>query len=100
MNIQEAVSQVARLPEGKVLFAKPPLTWGTEALFVELTHHNRVTKPIKDAGYEYLMGREDIANLIFFLKKKKVSSRTMAEFVIHYAINDSSPAWIDDIRGN
>lgn len=36
-------------------------------------------------------------NLIAFLKKKKVGARTIAEFVIHYAITDSAPAWIDDI---
>lgn len=68
-------------------------------MFIELTDDYRVPQPVKDAGYEYLMGRDDIANLINFLKKKRVSSRTTAEFVIHYAMNDSAPAWIDDIPG-
>lgn len=97
MNIEEAVSQFAQMPEGTVLVAKPPLTWGAEALFIELTDENRVPQPVKDAGYEYLMGRDDIANLIESLNKKRVSSRTAAEFIIHYAMNDSAPAWIDDI---
>jgi len=99
MNVEEAVSRLTQMPEGTVLVAKPPLTWGAEAMFVELTVDYRVPQPVKDAGYEYLMGRDDIANLIDFLKKKRVSSRSAAEFVIHYAMNDSAPAWIDDIPG-
>ncbi len=52
---------------------------------------------VKDDGYKYLLGRDDIEKNLTFLKKKKVSSRTIAEFIIHYAITDSSPSWIDDI---
>jgi hypothetical protein len=97
MNVEEALAKVAQMPEGSVLVAKPPLTWGAEAMVVELTDDYRVPQSVKDAGYEYLLGREDIENLLGFLKKKKVSSRTVAEFVIHYAVTDSAPAWINDI---
>lgn len=97
MNIEEAVLKVAEMSDSSVIVAKPPLTWGSEAIFVELTDDYRVPQPIKDAGYEYLLGREEIENLLAFLKKKKVGSRTTAEFVIHYSMTDSAPAWIDDI---
>lgn len=97
MTIEEAVSRWLEMSEGSVLVAKPPLTWGAEAMFVELTDDYRVPQPVQDEGYEYLLGREDIANLVDFLNGKRVSGRTSAEFVIHYAMNDSAPAWIDDI---
>jgi hypothetical protein len=97
MNVEEAMARVAQMPEGSVLVAKPPLTWGAEAMFIELTDDYRVPQAVKDAGYEYLLGRDDIANLLAFLKKKKVSSRTVAEFIIHYAVNDCAPAWINDV---
>jgi hypothetical protein len=97
MTVEEAVLRLAQAPEDSVLVAKPPLTWGAEAMFIELTDDYRVPQPVKDAGYEYLMGRDDIANLLALLKKKRLSSRAIAEFVIHYAMNDSAPAWIDGI---
>jgi len=97
MNIEEAISQFSKMPEDSVLVARAPLTWGAEALFTKLDDDYRVPQQLKDAGYEYLLGRDDIANLTELLKKKKVSKRTVAEFVIYFSINDSVPAWIDDI---
>lgn len=97
MNVEEAVANVGQMPEGSVLVAKPPLTWGAEAMFIELADDYRVPESMKDAGYEYLLARDDIENLLAFLKTKKVSRRTIAEFVIHYAMTDSTPLWINDI---
>jgi hypothetical protein len=97
MNVEEALSRAEQIPEGHVLVAKPPLTWGAEAMVVQLTDDYRVPQSVSDAGYVYLLGRDDIENLLAFLKKKRVSSRTVAEFVIHYAVTDSPPAWINDI---
>jgi hypothetical protein len=97
MNVEEAIAKVGQLREGSVLVAKPPLTCGAEAMFVALTDDYGVPQPVKDAGYEYLLGRDDIEDLLAFLKKKKVGSRTVAEFVIHYAVYDCTPAWINDI---
>lgn len=98
MNVEEALLKVSQMPEGSVLAAKPPLVWGADAIFVELTDLFHLPTPIKDAGYEYLLGRDDIEDLLTFLKKKKLSSRSVAEFIIHYAVTDSPPAWIDDIQ--
>ena len=91
------MQKVTEMPEGSALVAKPPLTWGSEAMFVDLTVDYRMPQTILDSGYQYLLGQDDLMNLIAFLKKKKVGARTIAEFVIHYAITDSAPAWIDDI---
>jgi hypothetical protein len=96
MTIEEAIAAIARAPKDSALVAKPPLTWGAEAMFVELTDDYRVPQHLCESGYQYLLGREDIETLLEFLKKK-VSSRTAAEFVIHYALTDSPPSWIDDI---
>jgi hypothetical protein len=53
MNVEEALTNVAQMPEGSVLVAKLPLTWGVETIFVEPTDDYRVPKAVKDAGYEY-----------------------------------------------
>jgi hypothetical protein len=90
MNIEDAIARFARMGENSVLVAKPPLTWGSEAMFVELTDDYRVPQPVQAAGYVYLLGRDDIGNLLEFLKRKKLGSRAIAEVVIHYAVTDSA----------
>jgi hypothetical protein len=97
MNVEEALARINQMPMDSVLVTKPPLAWGSEAMFVRLTDDGRVAESVKEAGYEYLLGREEIMNLLDFLKKKRVSSRTVAEFIINCAINDSPPSWINDI---
>jgi hypothetical protein len=97
MTVEEAVARAAEMPDGSVLVAKPPLTWASEAMFVQLTDDYGLPQHVKDDGYEYLLGRDDLDDLLTFLRKKKASSRTRAEFVIYYGMMDASPAWIDDI---
>ncbi len=97
MNVVEAIARLGEMSQTSVLVARPPLTWGSDALFVELTSDYRVPQTIKDDGYEYLLGREDIENLVKSLSRKKISAQAVAEFIIHYAMADSPPAWIDDI---
>ena len=97
VTVEEAVANLAQMPTNSVLVPKPPLTWGAEAQFVRLTDEYRVPPSVTDAGYQYLLGREDIERLFDFLKSKKVGSRTVAEFIIHYAVNDSPPSWINDV---
>ena len=97
MNVEQAVSNAAAMPEDCVLVAKPPLSWGSEAMFIQLTEDYRVPEEVQGAGFQYLLGRDDLLDLLAFLKKKRVSDRTAAEFIIHYAVTDSPPAWINDI---
>ena len=97
MNVEEAVSKVLEMPANSVIVAKPPFTWGSEALFVDLTADHGIPESVRDAGYEYVIEREELVELLAFLRTKKVGRRTRAEFVIHYALMDCAPAWIDDI---
>lgn len=97
MNVEEALVRYLEMTDNSVLVAKPPITWGAEAMFVDLTEDYAVPDHVKEAGYKYLLGKEEIENLLPFIKKKKASTRTVAEFIIHYALTDSTPSWIDDI---
>jgi hypothetical protein len=97
MTVEEAVSRVLEMSERSALVAKAPFTWGSEAMIVELTPDYGVPQPVIDAGFDYLLEREDLVGLLKYLRKKKVSSKTKAEFIIHYALTDCTPAWIDDI---
>ena len=100
MTVEEAVARIAQMPSDSVLVANPPFTWGAEAMFVELTDDFQVPEVIKNAGYQYLLEHSGIEELLEFLKKKKISSSATAAFVIHYAVNDCTPSWIDDIPDN
>jgi hypothetical protein len=97
MNVEEALSAVHQVSSESVLVAIPPITWGADAKFVLLTSDYRVPQEHLDAGYQYLLGIEDIEMLLEAASEKKMSSRTLAEFVIHYATFDSYPSWFNDI---
>ena len=97
MNIEEAMTLILQAPEEAIIVAKPPFTWGSEAKFAELQDDMHFPGWVKNEGYEYLLGREDVMHLLDDLKTKKVSSKTIAEFVIHYAVIDCTPEWINDI---
>jgi hypothetical protein len=56
-----------------------------------------VPESAKQAGFEYLLERDEIEYELEFLKTKKIGSRAVAEFIIHYAVYDSPPAWIEEI---
>lgn len=97
MKLEDMVQKVEEMSDTSALVAKAPLTWGSEAMVVELTSEYGIPEGAKDAGFEYVAGRDDLIWLLRCLEKKKVSNRTKAEFVIHYAVVDAMPAWIDDI---
>ncbi len=97
MNLEEAIEKAAQVSDEMVLVAKPPFTWGAEAQYVMLTNDCSVPKPVLDAGFEFLLDHEDLMTQLGYLKSKKVSGRTAAEFVIHYVMNDSWPAWFSDL---
>lgn len=97
MNVDEAISTISAAPEGSVLIAKWPLSWGADAMFVELDADYLVPAEFTSQGYEPLLSREEICDQLEFLRGKKASSRTIAEFIIHYANLDAPPHWIKDI---
>jgi hypothetical protein len=97
MNIEEALLRFAEMPSDSVLLAKPPFTWASEAIWVPLMDVGGVPESAKQAGFEYLLERDEIEYELEFLKTKKIGSRAVAEFIIHYAVYDSPPAWIEEI---
>jgi hypothetical protein len=97
MNIEEALARLNEFSSDHVLVAKPPMTWGAEAAYVRLTEDYRVPDSIRELGFEYLLECEDIERWLMAIKGKKMSSRAVAEFVIHCALYDCAPSWIEDI---
>jgi hypothetical protein len=51
MTVEEALLRLAEVPPDRVLVAKPPLTCGAEAMFIELTEDYGVPETVKDAGF-------------------------------------------------
>jgi hypothetical protein len=96
MNVEEAIAGIAQVPAGAVLVAKPPLTWGAEAKFV-VSKEGFVPHSVKQDGFEYVLEHDEIVDLLHSIRRKRMSARSVSEFIIHYAINDSYPAWINDI---
>jgi hypothetical protein len=97
MTIEEALANVSTLADDDVLVARSPLTWAAEARFVKYTYDYRIPADVLSQGYKYLLGRDDLIDILEFAKTKKLGSRSVAEFLIHYCVNDVFPAWIDDI---
>ena len=99
MNLEEAMAMAPKMTDNEVLVAKPPLTWGSEAMFVELTDDYGLPPEFnREASWEPLLGKAEIDDLLAFLKTKAVSKRTMAELIVHYAVMDCAPAWAHDLR--
>ena len=97
MDIEEAISSATCLSDGMVLVAKPPLTYASDARLVEMNPDGTVRREDLEGGYRVLLDFEDIATLLSYAARKKMSSRSVAEFIIHYAILDAYPAWFEDI---
>ncbi len=97
MNLLEAIQALARYPERSVVVAKRPFAWGSPARIVELDGDAKVPSTERDAGYEYVLEREEVLRLSAFASTKRMSDRAKAEFIAHYAQLDAFPAWFDDI---
>lgn len=97
MNIEEAVAKVDSSPRGSALFAKQPFSWGSEAIYVPLDENGHPPEYIKTSGFKYVLEAEEIEYYLGMLANKRVSPRSRAEFIIHYALLDCAPAWIEDI---
>ncbi len=97
MNIEEAINIAEQISDEMVLVVKPPLTWGSEALYVPLSDDFSIPKSVSDAGFEVVLDHEDLMTQLEYIRSKKASTRTIAEFVIHYAVNDSWPEWFNDL---
>lgn len=97
MNIVEAVSRIESLSIREALVARPPLVWGAEARFVTLTDDYRVPESIEADGFRYLLGQEDLVRLLSHCRRKRMSREAIAEFLIHFALNDCAPAWFSDL---
>ena len=81
MKVVEAIERVSELPDGSTLVAKPPLIWGADAKEVMLDEKLCVPDPVLKAGYQYVLEKEEIADLLQMIAKKRMSARTRAEFV-------------------
>lgn len=98
MNLQEAVAKAREVSDDMVLVAKPPFTWASEARYIVLTDEFCVPSQIVDEGFEVLLDHEDLITQLDYLVGKKASERTVAELVVHYAVNDDWPAWFSDLK--
>ncbi|MGJ9419111.1 hypothetical protein ACHAC9_15305 [Massilia sp. CMS3.1] len=98
MNLEEAVAKVREVSDDMLLVAKPPLTWGSEAKYIALTDDFCVPSQIANEGFEVVLDHEDLITQLSYLAEKKVSGKTAAEFVAHYAVHDDWPAWFRDLK--
>lgn len=98
MNIEQMVSNVAEQPIEKVLVAKsPPFTPSSEAAFASFTAEGTIPEEITAQGYVYVLEVEEIQFLLQGISKKRMSRSAIAEYVIHYAVYDAYPSWIDAV---
>jgi hypothetical protein len=98
MTLLEALRLVPSMDERGALVAVPPLTWGSEARVSNLVGDRyEVPAEAVDAGFEYVLGKEDLETLLGYATQKRMSEEAVAEFVVHFALHDAYPAWFNDI---
>lgn len=97
MNVEEAIELIVNLDEDVMLMARPPLTWGSEAILVQIDEDFSKVIAARNEGYVSLLDREDIKRIEEISRGKRISGKAKAEFVIHYAVNDAYPAWYEDL---
>ncbi|MGX4641464.1 hypothetical protein [Massilia sp. SYSU DXS3249] len=98
MNLQEAIAKARGVSDDMVLVAKPPFTWGSDARYIVLTDDFCMPSQVADEGFEVVLDHEDLLTQLDYLAEKKVSEKTAAEFVAHYAVHDDWPAWFRDLK--
>jgi hypothetical protein len=97
MNVLEALRLVSTMPNNAVLLAAYPLTWGSEAGIVAHDAQFNIPRTDVDAGFKYVLEKEDLVRLLGYASEKRMSEESTAEFVIHYALHDGYPSWFNDI---
>jgi hypothetical protein len=96
-TVEEAIVGVLAAPNGSVLVAKEPFGWESEARYVEFAPDFSVPETVKSEGFRYLLEKDGILEVLSWARGRRMSARTKAELVIHYAVMDALPAWFDDI---
>lgn len=99
ITIEQAIVAVSRgrVSDELTLFARRPWSWGAEARFVLIGPYDPVPQDVVDAGLEYVLSVVDIAEILPDVLQKRLGSRALAEYVVHYATFDCAPAWISDV---
>ena len=94
LPLVDAVQAVRQHPTG-VLFAKPPLSWGAEALVAQLNDDYSVPSELAAQGFVCLLDHEDVSMVLGSSTASTLPPRVQAELVVHYAVYDAFPEWLE-----
>lgn len=97
LTLVDAVFGICEMPANRLLCARPPFTWASESVIATFTAGYHVPIDIQAAGFVYVLGQEDVREIVLTSSSKQASRKTVAELVCHYALLDSYPAWFDDL---
>ena len=97
MRLVDIVGQLGSVDRELCIVAKQPWTRESDAELLQLTDEGRVPEQARADGYEYFL--EVYVALEDALPERaiKLSPEQTFDAVLHYAIHDASPAWLNDL---
>jgi hypothetical protein len=85
------------MDEDAVICARAPFAPTSEAVVATFTADFGVPVDVKAAGYEYFLGKHEVAELLKVASAKQVTRERVADFVCYYAEYDAYPQWFYDL---
>jgi hypothetical protein len=95
MTLEEALDQIAQLPNNEAVFAKRPWGWNSEAMMAQLDQEYRVPQRILDLGFEYVLDgfiAKDVLRDAFGSREPSPLERR--KLLLYYAEHDAWPDWL------
>ena len=91
MNLHEAISELATLPEATFICAKRP--WGPESVvrLVPFPDDLRIPEAVKAEGFEYFLEISTALEILGGFLEQNPTPEQITRFVIYYAENDAFP---------
>jgi hypothetical protein len=96
MMLQEALDQVGRLDDGKVIFARRPWTLDTEAEIATLDENLGVREVIRNRGLEYFLEVSVAEEVLEVFKDREPTVEERRALLLFYAEHDAYPGWVYD----
>ena len=99
MQLEEAIFSASSASERSVLCAREPFSPDAEARIVEFTAEWAVPEDVKQEGFSYFLGREEVVALLAERVAKSLPKSRQVALLIYYATNDAYPSWYNELAG-
>ncbi len=98
VNLLEAILAVDQMPDDACICCMRPFHQSSKAAVVTLDPEFRMPEATRAQGFEYLLGKADLRELLEMAEPVIRSPEAKTEFVAYYAEFDAYPAWFFELQ--